>query len=587
MFGWDEGKKFLALPYLLTGKAESICEKLQVKTESKHILEALRDGCKVSVEVLLDRFFERKPEPGELLSAFARALSALLTKAMPDLANKEKEIFLRRQIGTYLPEHMRALIHFNSHKTWDELLGAIDQAMPHTKAGASAGAAACETFGGHRSDYPAGISIKADMVDVNSVDSTPGFRGSCNYCKEPGHMKVDCSKARAATARNGNQSRSNHQANSNSNGPTYRNSNNNSYSNNRDSSYKPSGNQSYRGDRDRNSQRSERPNDRGMGAKKHVNVMELQADSDSDDFYDDCTEHNIISVDVAGVDVAETPVLDLMSVSARVPLLKRATYVTFSKSNVTFKMKALFDGGAMCSFLQLTSLPVNVRNQVTRYLAGEENALSLRSESVIIRGATSEVTENCAIATVELKIGDWTGKHSFIISDKLGDKEMIIGRDFLKQHHVIVDHGLDKITIRKPVKFNNEKELEPMPITEVNGILIKDLVVAPCSEVVVKCHTSSSFAGKDLVFTPKANEIGTYWSNSVDTVDSHGNIRLSVINLNNRPLKMKAGTYLGYGSTNFEIVPDSVSIESKLVDVGKSSGKKDVDVGSSVADKLS
>ena len=54
MFGWAEEKKFLALPYLLTGKAESICDKLDVKTESKHILDALRDGCKVSVEVLLD-----------------------------------------------------------------------------------------------------------------------------------------------------------------------------------------------------------------------------------------------------------------------------------------------------------------------------------------------------------------------------------------------------------------------------------------------------------------------------------------------------------------------------------------------------
>ena len=597
MFGWDEGKQFLALPFLLTGKAESICDKLETKTTVKHIMDALRIGCKVADEVLVDRFFERKPEPGELLSAFARALAVLIVKGLPGLPTKEKEILLRRQLGSYLPEHMRALIHFNSHKSWDELLASIDQAMPHTMA--LAGAKTSESFGAMRSDYPTSISIKAEPLELNSLNSRPKFNGICNYCKQEGHMKADCEKAKAATLKNERDSRGSQgrPSNSSSNGSSsrYGNNNNNSYSNNRDSNYRPSGNPSYRSDRDskQSSQRSNNSDrDRGMGARRHVNTMELQVDSDDDNnCYDDCIDHGIISVDTCGIDVHETPVLDLMSVSARVPLLKRATYVTFGKSNVTFRSKALFDGGAMCSFMQLTSLPSDIQRKIVRFLAGHENELNLILESVIIRGATSEVTENCAIAMVKLKIGDWTGNHSFIISDKLGDKEIIIGRDFMKKHGVVIDHGADSIKIRKPIKFNNEKEREPMPISEVNGILVRDRVVAPRSEVIVLCHTTLGFAGKDVVFVPKANEIGTYWSNSVDTVDENGNIRVSVVNLRESPLVLKAGMYLGYGSTAFEIVPDSTTLEMKVVDAAQAQigqqGVKEVNANSSAEEKLS
>jgi hypothetical protein len=41
--------------------------------------------CAQTAEVLLDAFFERKHQPGETISTFAKALKELLTQAEPTL----------------------------------------------------------------------------------------------------------------------------------------------------------------------------------------------------------------------------------------------------------------------------------------------------------------------------------------------------------------------------------------------------------------------------------------------------------------------------------------------------------------------
>lgn len=194
-FNWDEAKQCTAIPFLLTGKAENIYETISTDNKKKieEVLKALSAGCVVSQEVLLDRFFERKPNGQELLSAYALALQVLLKKAMPTLQAKEAEILLRRQIGQYLPEHMRALIHFNSQKTWEELITAIDQSLPHTKAvdiSESYSGGACRSDTGN-------IAVKVEPVDINAISTDkPSFQGICHYCKTPGHRISDCDKAK-------------------------------------------------------------------------------------------------------------------------------------------------------------------------------------------------------------------------------------------------------------------------------------------------------------------------------------------------------------------------------------------------------
>jgi hypothetical protein len=79
---------------LLTGKAENIYKVSSTDNKEKiaEVFKALTAGCVVSQEVLLDRFFERKPNGQELLSAYSLSLQVLLKKAMPSLQAKQAEI---------------------------------------------------------------------------------------------------------------------------------------------------------------------------------------------------------------------------------------------------------------------------------------------------------------------------------------------------------------------------------------------------------------------------------------------------------------------------------------------------------------
>jgi hypothetical protein len=212
-FGWNEAKQCEAIPFLLAGKAENLYEAVgdDDKKKINEVFKALTDGCVVSQEVLLDRFFERKPSGQELLSAYAISLQSLLKKAMPGLQVKEREILLRRQIGQYLPDHMRALIHFNAQKSWEELLTAIDQALPHAKALENGESVGLSQNFSYKSEAGGNIAVKVEPVDINTVSvghNTTVFRGACNYCKEVGHRVADCDKARVANKRKESEARS-------------------------------------------------------------------------------------------------------------------------------------------------------------------------------------------------------------------------------------------------------------------------------------------------------------------------------------------------------------------------------------------
>ncbi len=123
-FKWTELEQCEAIQLLLTDKAENLFDALvdDNKKKIKEIYATLMTNCTTSHEVLLDRFFERRPSKNELLSVYALSLDQLLKKAMPGLKANEREMLLRRQLGTYLPEHMRALISFNSQKSWEDVL---------------------------------------------------------------------------------------------------------------------------------------------------------------------------------------------------------------------------------------------------------------------------------------------------------------------------------------------------------------------------------------------------------------------------------------------------------------------------------
>jgi hypothetical protein len=132
------------------------------------------------------------------------------------------------------------------------------------------------------------------------------------------------------------------------------------------------------------------------------------------------------------------------------------------------------------------------------------------------------------------------------VSESFGDKELILGRDFMRANRVVVDHGTDKITIRKQIKFNNGSV--KAAAIEVNCVVAQNTSIKEKSEQIVKVHVTVSHAGKDVLFTPKASGAGIYWSHSLCRVDQNGDIAVTAINLNGKPVETKSGTYVGYVS---------------------------------------
>lgn len=154
----------------------------------------------------------------------------------------------------------------------------------------------------------------------------------------------------------------------------------------------------------------------------------------------------------------------------------------------------------------------------------------MKKEKIIIKGATSEVTEDCIVAMVELSIGEWCGNQSFIITKSLQDKEILLGRDFMKPNNVVVDHGADSIQIRRQIKFNNKGDPVQL-LSNIGSLLVNNISIKPKVEAIVKCHVAALWSGRDVVFEPKTCKKGIYWSHCVSKVDDGGNILVNVINL--------------------------------------------------------
>jgi hypothetical protein len=165
---WKAEDKAEAIQYYLKGKSERIFNGIASdKRTFDEISKALIAGCSQPQEVLLYAFYQRRPQPGEQLSTFALALQDLLNKAVPTLDDRHKAIFLRAQLAQHLPDHMRALIQFNANKTWDELLSAMDQAMPFVQAHSGSSNVFNYSSGGL-------ANIKTEAVDVNTTSANRG-----------------------------------------------------------------------------------------------------------------------------------------------------------------------------------------------------------------------------------------------------------------------------------------------------------------------------------------------------------------------------------------------------------------------------
>ena len=101
----------VALPIFLKGQAKDNYNTIRLTlNDIGPILKALVTMCAQPAEVLLDAFFERKHQPGETISKFAKALKELLTQAEPTLPAANHKTLLLRQLAKSLPPHMQTQI---------------------------------------------------------------------------------------------------------------------------------------------------------------------------------------------------------------------------------------------------------------------------------------------------------------------------------------------------------------------------------------------------------------------------------------------------------------------------------------------
>ena len=238
--------------------------------------------------------------------------------------------------------------------------------------------------------------------------------------------------------------------------------------------------------------------------------------------------------------------VDVKTLVTKVPLLRRSILFSLVNGAQKCKLRALFDGGASNCFVRQACLPAQLQKAIKQFKSGLDvgNEFHLSKEKLKICGATSLETETCVIVVANLAIGDWKGQHKVVITESLIDKDVILGRDFLKKYNVVINHGTDEIKI--------DKVLDTNKLSDPVCYFVSAKEIVPGTENVIKCHTNVISAGKDVLFTPSHTADSVYWSNCVSRVNDEGDFFVKIINLGSENFKIEEGARVGVITEDFE-----------------------------------
>ena len=563
MYKWDATTQATAITLMLTGKAERVFESMSGdKTDIDEIKKALQEGCTETKEVLLHKFYATKPKENELLSAYAVRLQNLLEKAMPDLKGPELSIMLRGQLATHLPDYMRALITFNQKTTWDELLTALDAAHPYVN------------------KMSLDTQVKTEFVDANVMST--GFRDErrCHICNESGHLKRSCPKRKQRNDKQGYKQYNSYNANNNfrsrqQSGDNARSSNQNFRRTNNGGEYNSR-------NLNKNNQMCKRRGNQDVDCGESQTAAYTLNVNKEDSCDDDVCGFGNLSLNT--IEWKEEPLhkvrdrnsrvyskeqetsklfLDVNALITKVPLLRRSIKFSLANGSQSCKLRALFDGGASNSFVRLSSLPAQLQKAIQIFKRGQDtvNEFHLAKETLTICGATGSVTECCTIALANLVIGEWNGKHRVVITENLVDKDLILGRDFMKKYNVVINHGTDEIRI--------DKVEESGKLSDPMCYVVESREILPHTENIIKCRTNFIPAGKQVLLEPCNTIENAYWSNCVSTINDEGDFYVKLINVGSEVAKIDAGSRIGNITENFEKIKDSETYELKTVNMSQ------------------
>ena len=521
---WDQELQAKQIALLLREKAKDVYESLEAskKKEMAEVEKILVEKCGPSKEALTKEFHTRTPKQGESLVQFGRVIQDLLVKSTPSLSADDQVKHLKNKLCQFLPEGVQLSVQLMSGP-WSEILSNLERVQLSVPTQFQQFSSSSFSFGAATSNLASSDRIKTEPLDLNAINAQQRrkFNGNCRYCNRFGHREVECYKKRNDLARQ------RHQADA-----------------------KPSRNQSSKYESHSRKPKGASANTIDLdGNRKH--------DDDDDGDYND-RDSNTLSVEL------NTKVLDLNLVSTRAPLIARDAYLRVDSGYSQFKLSALFDGGATNTFVRFSALPAEIQAEIDVFLSGSgPNSLGLKGEYLNIKGATGSSSEYCALLSAHVEIGNWYGRQEFIVSKSLSNKEIILGRDFLKANNVQINHGTDSIRINHP----SEPKIEVKPNPSRCNVYTYNITVEPRVEALVKCKTDAK-PGEDVLFSPSASESGVFWSNCVTRVNDKSEILVRVVNLNERELKLSPNQLVGEVSTDFELFSED-GVEANTAETGK------------------
>jgi hypothetical protein len=447
------------------------------------VFEALKTGCALAPEVALKQFYECVRKSGESIPKFAQTLQDLLAIALPGVEPSIQYTMLKARLSTCLSEDVKLHIAFNGNMSLDDLIAALDKASPGT------------SYAGSSMDLPANTLIKSESADVNYMkaqsnsNQRPAFSGKCHYCNYQGHRIADCLRRKRDSEaqqsnygpsqpynnqrRGGGQGTQGFNRNNHSNagnvsgnmGPRYGVASVNNTQVQNESIMVPLANSTFcdddTGSRNQqmvNAQHSFLAQQKSLLQQQQVLIQQQQQQQ----HILQQQHHNNSFAGIAPVEannnfttVADTqerdesfPFFAGSYSSEAIPatlgdsgdcLLRLET--PFVLGGLSHTAVALVDGGSTHSFIT----PDSFSEDQKRY--SDMVKPQLQRRLFVITSSTGRVKEFCYLLPLDLSLGGWQGKTSFVVSRMVNKHKMVLGRDFLKKRHVIVDHGNDTLKV--------------------------------------------------------------------------------------------------------------------------------------------
>ena len=458
---WDAAAMLANVDKFLHGKAKRVYDATTTKTTWAQVVAGLRAGIMPPGETLMMQFYSRVLGDDESITEYALALQTLLSRAMPLLHGLSAEyelLMLRTHLCLSLPRDLQVMVNFTAKTTtFDELMTKLDQcehARSSNNSRASTRSSGALTISKSSSRFEEVIP-KSEPVEAfysHTASNRSGnnrreqtFDGDCDYCGKRGHKAAKCFKRIADEKANSDQS-------------------------SRDS--------------------SRRENNRSNGGimkqtrfpdKKHAASNSLHTDPSNEQF--PFSLSNSTTVHNYSLDVCESfcnPTHVTAEKSAEESILLKVNVVLWLFKHGPVTIKALVDGGSSHSFISPTIL------SDSQLSYAKDNC---KRGNYRIAGATGVTNCQCCLTNAKIQLGSWSGTQEFIIADPVRKHEMIIGRDFLKRHGVLVNHANDSIQIA-----DNEVHLNTVEMVG-NEWLSTDLQKALSDETVHSSLAPSANSG--------------------------------------------------------------------------------------------